>query len=205
MSYPTRSVVEGNDYYNYNNNNISVGYPKFSDIHEYPNLNKQNMQNQGIADPYYQKYQKQKKQMYYNNPPQKQKQPMGKIDKYQKHQNYPVPPKQKKIPKQKVAPKKKKQYINPPIQAQSPLYMDQTGQKYIAVPVGPPQLMPVVVPQYQMPYYQGQAMYTPPPYYGQQQQVGPNTVVVIPPGYNRDYSAGYSPYGNIIDDIDYMF
>ena len=110
--------------------------------------------------------------MYYDNPPQKQKQPMGKIDKYQKHQNYPVPPKQKKIVQQKVAPKKKKQYINPPIQAQSPLYMDQTGQKYIAVPVGPPQLMPVVAPRYQMPYYQEQAMYTPPPYYGQQQQVG---------------------------------
>ena len=41
MSYPTRSEVEGNDYYNYNNNNISVGYPKFSEVHEYPKPNKQ--------------------------------------------------------------------------------------------------------------------------------------------------------------------
>ena len=216
MSYPTRSEVEGN-HHSDNNNNISVGYPKFSDVHESSQINMniyRNIQNEGIVDPYYQQYQKQKKQIkqqmrqqnqYNYNPQQYPKMPKKKVDKYPKYTKENAIPQNKMVPKQKVTHKKNKnQYVNVPVQVPGPLYMDQTGQKYMAVPVGPPQLMPVAVPQYQIPYYQGQAMYAP-PYYGQQQQISPNTVVVIPPGYKKDYSVNYSPWGNIADDFDNIF
>jgi ABC-type sugar transport system ATPase subunit len=91
--------------------------------------------------------------------------------------------------------------------------------KYVAVPVGPPMLVPVVTqglapvypqPQPQPPIPPPQVPY-PPPQYGNYNYAPPpnyyygNNVRVIPPGYHRDYTARYSPLGNIIDDIQNLF
>jgi hypothetical protein len=35
--------------------------------------------------------------------------------------------------------------------------------------------------------------------------VVPNPVVVLPPGYRRVYGFGYSPWGDLADDLDSLF
>ena len=43
------------------------------------------------------------------------------------------------------------------------------------------------------------------PYYPPPPPPGGNTVFVIPPGYEYDYSGGYSPFGNLMEDLDNLF
>ena len=167
----------------------SAGYPQFSDIHEYPNP-----------------------KQFRNDYGKKQRQKLPKPNNYN--------PKQ--YPKQKIKPKNQS---NQPKQfhQEGNIYRSQGGQAYVPVPVGKPKLMPmkvtkyqaVAVPQAPQPYYPVQPMpmypqpaypqpvYSPPayPYYSQP----PRTVVVVPPGYTADYSAGYSPWGDIADDFDNLF
>ena len=69
-------------------------------------------------------------------------------------------------------------YANPPIAVPG------------AVPIYPRPIYPVPYGVYPYPY--------PYPNPG-------NTVVVIPPGYRRDYTGGYSPFGDIIDDLENLF
>ena len=191
MSYPTRTEIEGNYY-----DNNDAGYPQFSDVHEYPNVKKM------VGDRPYKKNNYQ----YYEQPIQKQKR--AKTNKH-KHKKYP---KQKDKAQYNAVP-------TPAYQPKGPMYMDQTGQKYVAVPVGQPKLIPVAAPQYQAVYPQPQMyapqpqmyapqppMYAPQPYpYYAQPQSGPNTVVVVPPGYTRDYTPNYTPFGNVADDFDNLF
>ena len=94
---------------------------------------------------------------------------------------------------------------------------------YAAVPVGkqkyvPVMQQPVMVPMTQMPYYPEGAMYPqpypypnpypypyPPAYpYGPQVPAG-NTVYVIPPGYERDFSDWYNLCGNLWEDLNNLF
>ena len=187
----------------YPKEDYDAGYPKFSEVHEYP-------------DPY--KENRRRKAQYAQN----------KYEYSEKHKH-----KHKKKSKNKHNPKptlQTKPIAGAPIQMvpKNQLYMSQGGHKYMAVPVGKPKLVPMAVtkPQYQMaqpnyamPYYQTQPMYAQPyaqpypqpyaqpyayPYYGQP-QARPKTVVVLPPGYKRDYSAGYSPWGNLEEDLDNIF
>ena len=191
MSYPTRR----DDYENYYEDN-DAGYPQFSDVHEYPNVNKM------VGDRPYKKNNNQ----YYDQ----QYAPKKNKNKYKKYPQQKDKPQMGAVPKPAYKPKRKI--------PKGPIYMDQTGQKYVAVPIGTPQLMPVAVPQYQVPVYPQPPMYAPqPPMYAPQspmyapqpqpypyyppQPQGPNTVLVVPPGYTRDYSANYSPFGDIMDDF----
>ena len=168
-----------------------AGYPQISDIHEYPNVNTPIERKK--QDQYYQK--------------------KNKIPKNKK--------KDKKYPKE---PAPKKPNTNPiQLVPKNQLFMSQGGHQYMAVPVGKPKYVPVaapkpkyqyvqpqyqyVQPQYQTPYYQTQPMFAQPyayPYYGQPVRK-PKTYVVLPPGYQRDYSARYCPYGDIEDDLDNIF
>ena len=189
-NYPTKSELDNQN--NYNPNYESAHYPKFSDIHDDPSP---------VPIPNYNKY-----NQHYDKP---NKQP--KIPKVKKQKDYNYPKKQKKI-------KQPKQYM-PPKQMFQP-YMGMGAPKgYIAVPVGKPKYVPVIqqpqmAPMGQMPYYPGGAMYPQPypypyPYppvypYGPQAPAG-NTVYVIPPGYERDYSDGYNPWGNLREDLDNLF
>ena len=159
MSYPTRSDLEGDNY--------DAGYPKFSDIHEYPNPN-QFKNNYGKTKPkqklpkpnnYYPKQKvKPKKQ---NNQP-KQFYPEGNIYRSQGGQTYvPVP-----VGKPKLMPMKVTKY-----QAVQVPQVPQVPQ-VAPIPYYPVQPMPMY-PQPAYPYYT-----SPPP---------PPTVLVVPPGYRADY------------------
>ena len=56
---------------------------------------------------------------------------------------------------------------------------------------------------YAMPYYPAQPFYPQPmPYYGPMPRT---TTMVLPPGYHLDYSAGYSPWGNLREDLENLF
>ena len=104
--------------------------------------------------------------------------------------------KHKKKSKKKNYPKQANPNVGAPIQMvpKNQLYVSQGGHQYMAVPVGKPKLVPMAVPkpqyqiaqpQYAIPYYQTQPMYTQPyayPYYGQPAK-RPKTVVVLPAGY----------------------
>ena len=173
MSYPTE------DY--------DAGYPKFSEVHEYP-------------DPYQEN--RRRKLQYDQNKYDYTEKQKHKHKKKSKNKHYPKQTKPAGAPIQMVP--------------KNQLYQSQGGHKYMAVPVGKPKLVPMVVqkpqyqmvqPQYVMPYYPNQPMYPQPnsyPYYGQPQR-RPKTVVVLPPGYKRDYSPGYCPWGNIQEDLDNIF
>ena len=110
---------------------------------------------------------------------------------------------------------------NPPPQQQSqpqpqqpnqgPMIMGPNGPQYAAYPVGGgPQYMGMgFASPYPMNYYPGQPMYVQPypypyPYYGQP-PMGGNTVFVIPQGYTTTENAGYSPWGNLAEDLDNLF
>ena len=147
-----------------------AGYPKLSDVHEYP-------------DPY--KENKKRKAKYEQN----------KYEHSEKHK-HKKKSKKKNYPKQtKPVPGAPIQMV-----PKNQLYMSQGGQTYMAVPVGKPKLVPMAVPtpkykvaqpNYSTPYYQTQPMYAQPyayPYYGQP-PTRPKTVVVLSPGY----TAGYYP------------
>ena len=177
-SLPTKSQIDNqHNNNNYNNNNISVGYPKFSDIHDEPAPK---------PIPY-----KPNNKQYYDKPTEKQKK--------KKDYNYP---KQQNQPRQ---PREPNRPTRPQQQQQQPPYIGMGGApgQYMAVPVG----NPVYVPVAQMPYYPGAPMYPPPyPYYGPPPMQGSgNTVIVIPPGYERDYSPGYKPWGDLRDDLRNLF
>ena len=63
----------------------------------------------------------------------------------------------------------------------------------------PPGVVPVMAPP-MVPY----GVY-PQPYPYPYPVARPPTVMVIPPGYTRDFTGGYSPWGNIADDLDNLF
>ena len=161
-NYPTQSEIDNHN--NYNGVYESAHYPKFSDIHDEPAPKP--IPNYPNYDQYYDKPNKQPK--------------MPKVPK-QKDYNYPKKQKKHKQPKQYMP-----QQMNQP-------YMAMGAPKgYVAVPVGNPKYVPVMqqpqmVPMAQMPYYPGGAMYPQPYPYGPQAPAG-NTVYVIPPGYERDFS-----------------
>ena len=254
MSYPTESELNNSSY---NNNNESVGYPKFSEIHEYPKIEIPKKR----GNPYNQ-----------NNQQYPKPQPQQQYPKPQPQQQYPKPYPQQNNPNT--------QYAKGPIKyvRKDQMFVSQNGHQYVAVPVGPPKLVPVLVPQkkftpqypesnpkkytkkypnenqkkcnkkypepnqqkypqpnpntYNQPYYNAYPQpypqpypnayangypnyntpYYPPaqpyPYYPPPPPPPPsggNTIVVIPPGYEVDYSPGYSPFGDLLDDLDNLF
>ena len=73
----------------------------------------------------------------------------------------------------------------------------------VASPYVQPVGVPLPYPGYPVPYYPGDPMY-PYPYYPPQQPPT-NTVVVLPPGYKPDYNPGYSPWGNLSEDLQNLF
>ena len=73
----------------------------------------------------------------------------------------------------------------------------------VARPYVQPAGVSLPYPAYPAPYYPGDPMY-PYPYYPPPQPPT-NTVVVLPPGYKPDYSAGYSPWGNLSEDLNNLF
>ena len=181
-----------------------AGYPQFSDIHEYPNINTPIERKK--YDQYYQKKNKIPKHKKKNKKYSKQKAPkkpntnpnqLVQNQLYMSrggHQYMAVPVGQPKyVPM--ATPKPKYQYVQPQYQyVQSQYQYAQPQYQYVQ-------------PQYQTPYYQTQPMFAQPyayPYYGQPVRK-PKTYVVLPPGYQRDYSARYCPYGDIEDDLDNIF
>ncbi len=242
MSYPTESELNNSSY---NNNNESAGYPKFSEIHDYPKIEIPKKR----GNPYNQ-----------NNQQYPKPQPQQQYPKPQPQQQYPKPYPQQNNPNT--------QYAKGPIKyvRKDQMFVSQNGHQYVAVPVGPPKLVPVLVPQkkftpqypesnpkkytkkypepnqqkypqpnpntynqpynnaypqpypqpypnayangypnYNTPYYppaQPYPYYPPPP---PPPPSGGNTIVVIPPGYEVDFSPGYSPFGNLLDDLDNLF
>ena len=176
------------DYYDYDE---SAGYPKFSEIHEYPDIKNEIRKDQRQ---YYQQYQYPKKH--------KHKHKDKKTKYYQPLQVMQNPNPIQLVPKNQ-------------------LYKSRGGTEYMAVPVGKPKLVPMLVPkkpqpQYQMPkpqyqipqpqYQMAQPQYqmqypTPPPmvpppepypypYYG----APSSPVVVLPPGYTK--------WGVLEDELD---
>ena len=133
MSYPTRSELEGE----------SAGYPKFSDVHEYPNPN-------------------QFRNNYGNNyPKQKQKLP--------KPKNYNYNPKQKVKPKKQInQPKQFHQEGNIYRSQGGQAYIPVPVGKPKLVPMKVTKYQAALVPQVppQVPYYPAQPMimYAPPVY-----------------------------------------
>ena len=79
------------------------------------------------------------------------------------------------------------------------------------VPVITQGLAPVYPQPQPQPQIQPQPIPYPPPQYGNYNYGAPpnyyydNNVRVIPPGYHRDYTAGYSPLGDFVDDIQNLF
>ena len=93
----------------------------------------------------------------------------------------------------------------PQPQSQNPNSINNYQQIQMQNGVASPYIQPVGiavgVPNYPYPGYYyppGQPIY-PYPYYGPQPQT--NSVLVLPPGYKPDYSAGYCPWGNLADDL----
>ena len=175
MYYPTKTEEEN---YQNNNNNISAGYPKFSEVHDYPNP----ANNYPLPEHYRKKkYKKQPKQEYYENDISKPK----KI----KHKKYPKEP------------TKNKAYI-PLSFPQNQLYMTQGGHKYMAKPIGPPKLIPVAVkqPQYQQAYYPPPQ--TPPPMPIQPLPYPYYAPPVVAPAYPAYYPYPYDDYDY---DFDYYY
>ena len=103
MDYPPEDGYDNpnNNYYNEN-----AGYPQFSEVHQYPEVNKL----------------------------------VPKRNNQNKQKN--IKPQKPKSQKKQTKPKKKKK-IQPLLVPANQLYMDHEGQQYLAVPVGPPQLVPL--------------------------------------------------------------
>ena len=181
-NYPTKSELDNQN--NYNEVYESAHYPKFSDIHDEPAPK---------PIPNYPNY-----NQYYDKP---NKQP--KMPKVPKQKDYNYPKKQKKV-------KQPKQYM--PQQMNQPYMAMGAPKGYVAVPVGNPKYVPVMQQPQMVPCYPGGAMYPQPypyppayPYGPQAMPPAGNTVYVIPPGYERDYSDGYNPWGNLREDLDNLF
>ena len=83
-----------------------------------------------------------------------------------------------------------------PNQPQYPIPIQAVPPGQYVRPVG---VVPLQYSAYPAPYYPGQPIYQPYPY--MPRPPVSNTVVVLPPGYKQDFSLGYSPYGNIADDL----
>ena len=106
--------------------------------------------------------------------------------------NYPPPPQNMNPPPVQNRP--------PPIPGNRPP-MPVAQPVLIPPPAGvipPPGVVPVI-PQPIYPYGVYPQAYPYP-------VVGPSsTVLVIPPGYQRDFTGGYSPWGSLADDLDNLF
>ena len=174
MSFPMPPDVNQNKNYNPDE---SAHYPKFSEVHKYPDPYK-NVGQRINTNP--KKYVTQKEQPKYKpkvNPNQK-------VNKHKHHvKKVPVP-----VTKYVAVP------VGPPMlvpvitQGLAPVYPQPQPQ------IQPQQMVYPPPPQY------GNYNYGVPPNYYYD-----NNVRVIPPGYHRDYTAGYSPLGDFIDDIQNLF
>ena len=214
MSYPTQDNQM--DPY-YGNNNVDAGYPEFSDVHDYPN-------------PYIEIKKDKKKQPNYDNPQgniPKKKAHKHKKHKKAKYQNETDPNQYQYQQAQLLPPanlyKSEGGHTYVPVPVGKPKLMKvavpvaKPKIMTVAIPVGKPKLVEIATPnypKYQTPYYQvqPQPMYAPQPnyqaqpygytypYYAQP-QTRPKTAVILPPGYKKDYSPNYSPYG----DFDYIY
>ena len=87
------------------------------------------------------------------------------------------------------------QYPNQP--PQYPPYQPMPPQQPNVYYAQSPMVMPMA-----MPYYPGYMPYG----YGTMPMGGPQTrVVVLPPGYKVDHDSGYSPFGNVFDEMNSLF
>jgi len=100
----------------------------------------------------------------------------------------------------------------PPMQAHGPMPpMPPHGPMPMATPVYVPPPVPGTVPVgavpvYPRPYPVPYGVYPPYPCpYPYPYGVPHATVLVLPPGYQRDFSGGYSPWGNLAEDLDSLF
>ena len=117
--------------------------------------------------------------------------------------------KYEKYEKAKEKKKQYKQYPKNPKQIKPIKKVPVPVTKYVAVPVGPPMLMPVVTEKMVPVYPQNPVYPYPPPQYGPYNYNYPypppnyngNNVLVIPPGYHRDYSNRYGLVGELVDDF----
>ena len=75
------------------------------------------------------------------------------------------------------------------------------GAVPVAQPVYVPPPIPGTIPVYPAGYPVPYGVYPGYPYPYPMQP----TAVVLPPGYTRDYSAGFSPFGDLADDINNLF
>ena len=110
-----------------------------------------------------------------------------------RNNNPPILNRNQNIPRQN--PNVPQQNRANPNQQQQPMPMAPGVARPYVQPVG----VPMQYPGYPVPYYPGDPMY-PYPYYPPQQPPA-NTVVVLPPGYQPDYSPGYCPWGDLVEDL----
>ena len=88
-------------------------------------------------------------------------------------------------------------HMPPPPNGQIPPH----GAVPVAQPVYVPPPIPGTIPVYPAGYPVPYGVYPGYPYPYPMQP----TAVVLPPGYTRDYSAGFSPFGDLADDINNLF
>ena len=89
---------------------------------------------------------------------------------------------------------------NGPLPAHGPMPMAAHGPMPLASPVYIPPPVPGAIPVYPQPYPVPYGVYPYPQYV-----VANSTMVILPPGYKRDYSPGYSPWGDLADDLNNLF
>ena len=188
-SLPSKSQIENHNKLNNDNiNSETVGKPSFS----------QNIQNNNIQD--------------MAPPPVKQDLDNHPLDEFLNDSTTPSRRNNENInskiinnPTQK---NKNDSKPLPQIIQQNPNIINNNIQPQMQIGVARPYVQPVGVPvgipaqnyPYQGPYYlPGQPIY-PIPYYRPQP---PINSIVLPPGYKPDY--GYSPYGNISEDLNNLF
>ena len=120
--------------------------------------------------------------------------PSEKVSKPSKSNNNNNPPilnRNQNIPQQNRA-----------IPNQQPQHQPQPMVQGVASPYIQSVGVPLPYPGYPVPYYPVDPL-NPYPYYPPLQPN--NTVVVLPPGYKPDYNPGYSPWGNLSEDLNNLF
>ena len=122
----------------------NAGYPKFSEVHEYPNIKKEIKKGQ---------------EQYYQN------------SEKHKHKHKDKKSKKKKNPKQQTQTMPETNQIH--LVPKNQLYMSQGGHEYMAVPVGKPKLVPMIVPQTKYQIERPQYLLTQPQYQPQYQMAQP--------------------------------
>ena len=199
------SLPEKQEIYNSNQNPNSNYPPMPSSVDEYPKSNvgfkggiyekpDQNISNNQSPPP-----------NNYGAPMPGPMQPQGPMPPMQPHG--PMPPMQPHgpitpIPPHGPMPPMQPQGSMPPMQPHGPMPM--ATPVYVPPPV--PGTIPVgAVPIYPRPYPVPYGAYPYPYPYPYPYGVPHATVLVLPPGYQRDFYGGYSPWGNLAEDLDSLF